>query len=83
MFLFVTKEVSKSTVPLVHEVIPFIDSLSDMLEDAVQDSSLLPCVQMAARCGSTMLNKYYGKTDESIVFWIAMSSFYCYFHRCV
>ena len=73
MFLYVTKEISKSAVPLIHQVIPFIDSLSDMLDDAMHDELLLPSVRMAAWHGSTILNRYYGKTDESSIFQIAMS----------
>ena len=73
MFLFVTKEVSKSSVPRIYQVIPFMDRLNDALDDFAVDPMLCPAVRMAAIRGRSMLNKYYGKTDDSIIFRIAMS----------
>lgn len=73
MFLFVIKEVSKNTIPRIHKVIPFMDRLNDALEDFSYDVTLPPSVRVAAKRGSIVLNKYYGKTDKSIIFRIAMS----------
>jgi hypothetical protein len=68
---------SKSSIPRIHEVIPFMDSLFDALEDFASDESLFPAVRMAAVRGRTVLQKYYGKTDDSIIYRIAMSRFPC------
>ena len=76
--MHVTKEVSKSTTPRVHEVIPFIDRLNDALDDFASDVSLPPTLRVAAARGSMVLNKYYSKTDDSVVFRIAMSK--CFFN---
>lgn len=73
MFLFVTKQISSGTSPRVHQVIPYIDSLNDALDDFSDNEDLFPAVRMAARRGALVLNKYYGKTDESNIFRIAMS----------
>jgi hypothetical protein len=73
MFLFVTKEVSKNTTPRIHEVIPFIDRLTDAMDDYASNLTLPNSICIAAKRGSIMMNKYYAKTDESIMFRIAMS----------
>jgi hypothetical protein len=73
LFLFVTKEVSKSSCPRIHQVIPLMDGLFDTLDDYASDSTKLPAVRMAAIRGLAILKKYYGKTDESTIFRIAMS----------
>jgi hypothetical protein len=73
LFLFVTKEVSKSAIPQIHQVIPLMDGLFDALDDFASDSNKLPAVRMAAKRGVTVLQKYYGRSDESKMFRIAMS----------
>jgi hypothetical protein len=50
-----------------------MDGLFDTLDDFASDSSKLPAVRMVAKRGLTILKKYYGKTDESAIFRIAMS----------
>jgi hypothetical protein len=57
----------------IYQVIPFMDRLNDALENFAADSNLFPAVRVAAKQGGIILNKYYGKTDESIIFQIAMS----------
>jgi hypothetical protein len=49
MFLLVTKEVSKRSIPRIYQVIPFMDRLNDALEDFAADSNLFPAVRMAAK----------------------------------
>jgi hypothetical protein len=81
MFLFVTKEMSKSSIPQIYQVIPYMDCLNDALDDFAGDGTLFSAVRVTARCGAVVLNKYYGKTDESIIFRIAMSessTIYCF-----
>jgi len=75
LFLYVTKQVSQSTVPLIHTVIPYIDTLFNALEDQSANKSNLPAVRMAAKRGQMMLKKYYGFTNYSSVYQIAMSTF--------
>ncbi|EAU89851.2 hypothetical protein CC1G_07003 [Coprinopsis cinerea okayama7 len=70
--LYATKEVSKSSIPLIHEVIPFIDSLTSMFDEFIDNTERHPAVRHAALRGLKMLNKYYSKTDKSIVYRIAM-----------
>lgn len=66
---------SKSDVPLLHEVISLIDALTTHLKNAITDATLLKPVHIAAARGLRMLHKYYSKTDESIMYRIAMSKF--------
>ena len=66
------KQVSQSKNPLVHEVIPIFDIVSRALDEHVSDITLPPSVRIAASRGCAMLNKYYGLTDDSIVYQIAM-----------
>jgi hypothetical protein len=72
VFLRATKDISQSRTPLVHEVIPIFDLISHILDGCVADGSLPSAVRVAAARGRTMLNKYYGLTDDSIVYRIAM-----------
>ena len=67
-------EMSSSTRALVHEVIPYIDVLTSHLDDFADNLSLHPTVRAAAQRGREVLNKYYSRTDESIVYRIAMSA---------
>jgi hypothetical protein len=60
-------------MPCIYQVIPFMDRLNDVLEDFAADSNLFPAVRMAAKQDGIILNKYYGMTDKSIFFRIAMS----------
>jgi hypothetical protein len=73
LFLYVTKQVSQSAVPLIYEVMPFIDTLFDALEDEATNIDNLPAVRMAAKRGHTMLSKYYGLTDHTHIYRMAMS----------
>lgn len=72
MITFATKEVSRSATPLIHEVIPIIDALSSHFDSVIDNKELNPVVRAAALRGLIMLNKYYAKTDESVVYRIAM-----------
>lgn len=73
-FLFATNQISTSTRALVHEVIPYIDILTEHLDDYTDNKDLAPCVRAATQRGRVVLNKYYERTDESIVYRIAMST---------
>jgi hypothetical protein len=72
---FATKKVSRSATPLIHDVIPVIDSLTTFFDKAIDNTTLHPAVRHAALRGVLMLNKYYAKTDDSMVYRIAMSAY--------
>ena len=73
VFLEATKTISQSQVPLLHEVIPLFDILTHHIDKYVENMENFPAVHDAARQGGAMMDKYYGLTDESIVYHIAMS----------
>ena len=56
-------------------MIPLINTLTRMLETASDNKALFPAVCAAAAKGIAILNKYYAKTDESIMYRCAMSKF--------
>jgi hypothetical protein len=58
----------------LHDVIPIFDILTCALDDFVDDESNLLAVRSAARCGRATMNKYYGITDESVMYRISMST---------
>ncbi|KAJ2920669.1 hypothetical protein H1R20_g16425, partial [Candolleomyces eurysporus] len=72
IIMYTTKQILHCDVPLVHEVIPYIDSVSSYFDTVIDNMALLPAVQHAALRGLVMMNKYYSKTDEIIVYRIAM-----------
>ncbi|THU77327.1 hypothetical protein K435DRAFT_702637 [Dendrothele bispora CBS 962.96] len=75
-FKIATQHFSKSNRPLLAEVIPYIDSITKKLEDVIGDYSKSPIVRAAAAKGYAIMNKYYGKTDYSIMYRMCMSTFF-------
>jgi hypothetical protein len=73
VFLLATKKISRSRVPLIHEVIPIFDALTAALDEFLDNTALLPAVHAAALRGIIMMNKYYALTDDSAIFHVAMS----------
>ncbi|KAH9856051.1 hypothetical protein C2E23DRAFT_707219, partial [Lenzites betulinus] len=67
-FLFATKQISTSKHAVVQEVIPFIDILTTHFDSFRNDEDLAPSVRAAAERGRAILDKYYQRTDESIVY---------------
>ena len=67
---------SQSVTPLVHHVIPLFDAITHALEDTIEDENLNPIIRFAAKKGMTLLNKYYGLTDDCIIYRIAMCMFF-------
>ena len=53
-------------------MIPLFDIITRKLDGFVDDPTLHPCVHVAAARGRTMLNKYYGLSDDSIMYQVAM-----------
>ena len=58
--------------PLVHMVIPLIDNLTATLDRAVDNEAFHISVRAGALAGLGVLNKYYSKTDDSIIYRLAM-----------
>ncbi len=48
MFAATTKTMSKSGVPLIHEVIPMFDNMIDKLDKLITNERLFPGVRAAA-----------------------------------
>ncbi len=61
--------------PLLHEVIPVMDLLEGMLKEASENRALKPAVRVAASLGRAVLNRYYSKTDDSIMYRLAISTY--------
>jgi len=72
-FLKATEQMSQSKTPLLYQVILIIDALTQMLETVSNNKALFLAVCAAATKGIVVLNKYYAKTDESIMYRCAMS----------
>jgi hypothetical protein len=64
---------SQNRIPLLHEVIPIIDILNEKLEGFRDDEQLMAVEKGGVERGLAVLNKYYGKTDKSIMYRMAMS----------
>jgi hypothetical protein len=74
-FLQAMLQLSKNKIPLLHEVILVIDILTDRLDDVSRDMKYLPSIRASAAKGLAMLNKYYLKTDELVMYCCAMSAY--------
>lgn len=72
MFLKATQHISKTAKPLLHQVIPLIDKLTGHLEAIVANATLLMPVRAAAARGRVVLNTYYSKTDDSVMYRLAI-----------
>jgi hypothetical protein len=72
VFLEATKMMSQSKTPLLHEVIPLFDIITAHLDRFVDNVQNFPVVRAAARQGRAMMNKYYGLSDDSVMYRIAM-----------
>ena len=58
---------------LVHEVIPYMDVLTEHLARFKEDPVLNSIIRAASERGIKVINRYYSKTDQSVVYRIAMS----------
>ena len=67
---------SHAKTPLLHQVIPYMDSLMASLDDFHADTDLNPVVRIAAGRGRVVVDKFYGMTDESHLFRMAMHMFF-------
>ncbi|PBL01890.1 hypothetical protein ARMGADRAFT_883386, partial [Armillaria gallica] len=71
-FLKATNYISWSGVPLLHEMIPMIDILTHKFKKCLKNSNILPVIYAAVAQGLAIINKYYSKTDKSIMWKTAM-----------
>ncbi|KAJ3738528.1 hypothetical protein EV360DRAFT_21004, partial [Lentinula raphanica] len=62
-----TTRISSSKYPMLHEVIPIIDVLNKKLEEAVANNALPLVVRRGVQRAIMVLDKYYSRTDESIM----------------
>ena len=53
-----------------------MDVLTRHVDEFRRDETLSPMVRNAAKRGRKILDKYYSRTDETIIFRIAMGMFY-------
>lgn len=76
VFVQATERMSKSRVPLLHEVIPLIDTLSTHLDKYVENEGKTyhPAISSAAARGRKVLDRYYAATDDSIMYRAAMGT---------
>lgn len=72
-FLKATEQMLQSKTLLLYQVISIIDALTQMLETVSNNKVLFPTVHAATTKGIAVLNKYYAKTDELIMYHCAMS----------
>ncbi len=73
LFKHAILDFSKSGKPLIFEVFPAIDKLMWFLEQGRDDMELHAAVRMACYRAMLVLNKYYAKSDESVIYRIAVS----------
>lgn len=78
-FLEATLRLSQKKRPLLYQVIPVIDILTERLEDISRNSQYYSTIRAGAAKGLAILNKYYSKTDESIMYRCTMSTFWIHY----
>lgn len=71
-FVEATEHISQYNHPLLHEVIPLIDILTESLDNTIDDFTLLPTVCAVALRGKLVMKKYYSYTDDSVMYRLAM-----------
>ncbi|THU83889.1 hypothetical protein K435DRAFT_688673, partial [Dendrothele bispora CBS 962.96] len=67
-----TKHFSKSNSTLIADIPPIMDALTKKIFNIINDPITKPIIKAAAAKAYTILNKYYGKTDSSIMYRICM-----------
>ena len=65
--------VSLAERPLIHQVIPLINQLHSRLTDLRNDKTIHMSIRHAANNAIVILNKYYSRTDECVMYCVAMS----------
>jgi hypothetical protein len=70
--MLVTKFFEQNGRPLLHEVLPMFDKLDDAFTEMVKDFTMNSVVRYLVSCGFSLLDKYYGKTDEGVLYRAAL-----------
>jgi hypothetical protein len=68
-----TVKMSSASYPTLHQVIPLMDLLNKQFEKLLDDTTLPAVIHHAIARALAVLDKYYFKTDDSIMWKIAMS----------
>ena len=79
VFLSATKRIFTNQIPLLHHIIPLFDIITQKLDQFVDDKKLHPAICTAAAQGHTMMNKYYGLSDNSVMYRVVMHKFIVWF----
>jgi len=72
-YIEATEMVSLAERPLIHHVIPLIDQLHSRLTDLCDNVAIHMAIRHAASNALVVLNKYYSRTDECVMYRVAMS----------
>ncbi|KZS97031.1 hypothetical protein SISNIDRAFT_395007, partial [Sistotremastrum niveocremeum HHB9708] len=74
VFKACTVNLSSGNTPLIHQVIPVIDHITAVLTKAYKDESgnTSLIIRHGALNGIKILNKYYSKSDDSVMYRVAM-----------
>ncbi|THU90063.1 hypothetical protein K435DRAFT_618061, partial [Dendrothele bispora CBS 962.96] len=67
-FIWFTEEFQNNKRPLIHEVLPLMDTISHQLDDFKDNLDEHDLVRAAVERGIKILDKYYSKTDDSVVY---------------
>lgn len=67
---------SDSKRPLVADAIPLIDLLERQLTTIINDPTKPTIIRASAAKARAVLNKYYGKTDDSRMYRLCMSKLF-------
>jgi len=71
-FKDVTMEVTKQTKPTIQHVVLFFNDLFDFVEQATSSNERTGIIKTAAESALVVLRKYYGKTDDCLLLFIAV-----------
>jgi len=75
-FKTIMLKISQANVPLIHQVMPIIDYICTELDEIINDYSKLAIVWHAAQNAAMIIDKYYACTDESVMYWVAICTFF-------
>ncbi|THU86721.1 hypothetical protein K435DRAFT_683074 [Dendrothele bispora CBS 962.96] len=73
-FVYAANHMQTSKRPMLIEVIEYMDTVNSILEQWVKDKSKPAVIRYGAAKGLGVLDKYYSKTDDSIMYQAAMGA---------
>lgn len=77
-FILLTKKFSQSNTPLIAEVLPAMDELTNGLDKLRASKAIHPMVRYSAALTQKMVNKLYRNSDESDIYRVAMGEYGLY-----